>query len=93
MGFIKGIINAVADPRLFFLLAVAALVVLVWKREVVASNAVGYGLLGLLDVFFVFGTFDSELPADRHQAGQRADRRPDLPARLLRLVLDPRRRC
>src|SRR6185295_16874201 len=58
MGFIKGIINAVADPRLFFLLAVVALVVIVWKREVVAENAAGYGLLGLLGVFFVFGTFD-----------------------------------
>src|SRR6185295_10325629 len=58
VGFLKGIINAVADPRLFFLLAVAGLVVIVWKREVVAENAVGYGLLGLLGVFFVFGTFD-----------------------------------
>ena len=58
MGFIKGIINAVADPRLFFLLAVAALVVVVWKREVVAENAVGYGLLGVLGLFFAFGTFD-----------------------------------
>src|SRR5262245_1369888 len=58
MGFLKGIINAVADPRLFFLLAVAGLVVIVWKREVVAENAVGYGLLGLLGVFFAFGTFD-----------------------------------
>ena len=43
MDFIKGIFNAVADPRLFFLLAVLALVVMVWKRETVASNAVGYG--------------------------------------------------
>ena len=58
MGFVKGIFNAVADPRLFFLLAVLALVVLVWKREAVASNAVGYGLLGVLALFFVFGTFD-----------------------------------
>src|SRR6185312_12016436 len=58
MGFIKGIFNAVADPRLFFLLAVAALVVIVWKRQVVASNAVGYGLLGFLGIFFAFGTFD-----------------------------------
>src|SRR5437867_817301 len=58
MGFIKGLINAVADPRLFFLLAAAALVVVVWKRQVVASNAVGYGVLGLLAVFFAFGTFD-----------------------------------
>ena len=31
---------------------------MVWKREQVASNAVGYGLLGLLSVFFIFGTFD-----------------------------------
>ena len=36
----------------------SALVVMVWKREAVASNAVGYGVLGLLAVFFVFGTFD-----------------------------------
>src|SRR3989441_6092060 len=58
MGFIKGLINAVADPRLFFLLAVAGLAVMVWKRERVASNAVGYTLLGVLGVFFIFGTFD-----------------------------------
>jgi hypothetical protein len=58
MGFIKGIINAVADPRLFFLLAVLALVVVVWKRQAVASNAVGYGLLGGLAIFFGFGTLD-----------------------------------
>ena len=58
MGLIKGAINAIADPRLFFLLAVLALVVMVWKRELVASNAVGYGLLGGLAVFFIFGTFD-----------------------------------
>src|ERR1700716_1230253 len=58
MGFIKGLINAVADPRVFFMLAVAALVVIVWKREAVASNAVGYGLLGVLGLFFVVGTFD-----------------------------------
>ena len=59
MGFIKGIFNAVADPRLFFVLACGALVVMVWKRELVASNAVGYGLLGLLGIFFIFGTFDA----------------------------------
>jgi hypothetical protein len=58
MGFLKGLINAVADPRLFFILAVAALVVIVWKREAIASNTVGYGLLGVLGLFFVFGTFD-----------------------------------
>jgi Cytochrome b(C-terminal)/b6/petD len=58
MGFIKGMINAVADPRLFFILAVVGLGVIVWKRERVASNAFGYGMLGLLTVFFIFGTFD-----------------------------------
>jgi cytochrome b/b6/petD-like protein len=58
MGLVKSLINALADPRLFFILAVAALVVMVWKREAVASNAVGYGLLAFLGVFFIFGTFD-----------------------------------
>jgi cytochrome b/b6/petD-like protein len=59
MGFVKGIFNAVADPRLFFVLAVLALVVLVWKREAIASNAVGYGMLAFLTVFFAFGIFDA----------------------------------
>src|SRR6516225_5015824 len=59
MGLIKGVINAVADPRLFFLLAVASLGVIVWKREQLASKAAGYGLLGGLTAFFIFGTFDS----------------------------------
>ena len=59
MGFIKGIFNAVANPWLFFTLAVASLAILVWKRERVASNTVGYGLLGILTVFLVFGTFDA----------------------------------
>src|SRR3954462_2837176 len=58
MAFIKGIINAVADPRLFFLLACGALVLVVWKRELVASNAVGYGMLIVLGLFFGLGTFD-----------------------------------
>src|SRR5438477_8363703 len=58
MGFIKGLINAVADPRLFFLLAVGALALLVWKRDKIVSSAVGYGLLGGLAIFFFFGTFD-----------------------------------
>src|SRR3954462_15554179 len=58
MTFIKSIFNAVADPRLFFLLAVGALVVVLWQREKVASNAVGYGALGVLAAFLVFGTFD-----------------------------------
>jgi hypothetical protein len=58
VGFIKGIFNAIADPRLFFLLAVAALAVMIWKRELFATNAAGYALLGLLSLFFVFGSFD-----------------------------------
>jgi hypothetical protein len=58
VAFIKTIFNAVADPRLFFLLAVAGLALVVWKREQVASNAIGYGGLGILLAFFVFGTFD-----------------------------------
>ena len=58
MELIKGFINTLADPRLFFILACLSLVVLVWKREAIAANAVGYGLLGLLAVFFIFGAFD-----------------------------------
>src|SRR5918912_1525488 len=58
MGFLKSIINAVADPRLFFVLAVLSLVVLVWKRDQLASNAVGYGVLGFLGLFFFLGIFD-----------------------------------
>src|SRR5262245_602299 len=58
MGFIKGIFNAVADPRLFFILAVLSLVVLVWKREQIAANTAGYGILGLITLFFLFGMFD-----------------------------------
>src|SRR5438093_1896064 len=58
MSFIKGICNAVACPRLFFVLAVGSLALLVWKRDRAASNAVGYGLLGFLTIFFFFGSFD-----------------------------------
>src|SRR5436190_19255871 len=58
MSALKGLINTLADPRLFFLLAVTSLVLLVWKREKVAANSFGYGLLGVLTVFFVVGSFD-----------------------------------
>ena len=58
MGFIKGIFNYVLDPKYFLTLAVLGLFVAIWKREKVASNAFGYGSLGLLFVFFIFGTFD-----------------------------------
>src|SRR5476651_1114083 len=58
MGLIKGAINAVADPRVFFMLAVVGLIVAIWQREKIASNLAGYGGLGMLAVFFIFGTFD-----------------------------------
>jgi Cytochrome b(C-terminal)/b6/petD len=58
MNALKGLINAVADPRLFFLLAVALLALIVWKRERIVSTTVGYAVLGILAVFFIFGTFD-----------------------------------
>src|ERR1043165_1234593 len=58
MGAVKGLVNFVADPRLFFALAVCALAILIWKREKIASNVFGYGVLGALGAFFVFGSFD-----------------------------------
>jgi hypothetical protein len=58
MQLIKDFFNALADPRLFFLLSVAALVFIIWKREVFAQKAVGYGVLAFLFVFLVFGYFD-----------------------------------
>ena len=45
MDFIKGIFNVLADPRLYFFLMVLSLVLMVWKREVFMSKAVGYGVL------------------------------------------------
>ena len=58
MGAVKGFFNALADPRLFFILALVSLVLMVWKREQVASNRIGYGMLSVLGIFFVFGAFD-----------------------------------
>src|SRR5262245_36204485 len=58
MDFIKNIINFVADPRLFFLLGVAGLGIIVWKRERFADDRTGYGLMIFLSVFFIFGAFD-----------------------------------
>jgi len=37
---------------------VVSLILMVWKREKIASNTVGYGMLGVLAAFFLFGTFD-----------------------------------
>jgi len=58
MDAIKGFFNLLANPRLFFILAVVSLILMVWKREKIASNTVGYGMLGVLAAFFLFGTFD-----------------------------------
>jgi hypothetical protein len=58
MNAIKEFINLFADPRLFFVLTVFALVIIVWKRELFARNAVGIGLMGVLSIFFGFGIFD-----------------------------------
>src|SRR5215471_19015474 len=58
MGVVKGLINGIADPRYFFILALASLFLVLWKRESLASNTVGYGVLGALGAFFLFGTFD-----------------------------------
>jgi hypothetical protein len=58
MDAIKGFINLFADPRLFFVLSVAALAFIVVKRELFAKKAVGYGLMAFIALFFVFGLFD-----------------------------------
>ena len=58
MNLIKGIFNAVADPRVYFLLMVLALASVVWKRESIASNAFGYGALAVFTAFFVLGGLD-----------------------------------
>jgi Cytochrome b(C-terminal)/b6/petD len=59
MDLIKSFFNLLADPRLFFFLTSAALVLIVWKREAFAKDMVGYGLLIGLTVFFLFGGFDA----------------------------------
>ena len=58
MDALKGFINLFADPRLFFTLSLVALVVILWKREAFAKNAIGYGLMAFLAVFFGFGLLD-----------------------------------
>ena len=58
MNAIKTIINTLMDPRLFFIGAVCALGLLVWKRERFAETVVGYGILGFLGAFFLVGSFD-----------------------------------
>lgn len=58
MEAIKDFINLFANPRLFFTLSITALALIVWKREIFAKNAVGYGLMAFLTLFFGFGLLD-----------------------------------
>ncbi len=58
MQLIKGFFNSLADPRIFFLMSITALVLILWKREFFAKNSVGYGLLAFGAAFVVFGYFD-----------------------------------
>src|SRR3981081_3094741 len=58
MDLIKNIFNRVADPRVYFLTMAGMLALIVWKREKVATNLVGYGALGAFTAFFVLGGLD-----------------------------------
>ena len=58
MDAIKGFINLFAAPEAFFGMSVLALVLIAWKRETFSKNSVGYGLMGFLLVFFLFGLLD-----------------------------------
>src|SRR5688500_14674984 len=58
MTILKDFFNLLFDPRLFFAMCVGALVLMIWKREYVASNRFGYISLGLLTLFMIFGAFD-----------------------------------
>src|SRR5262245_39037188 len=58
MTVLTDFINGLFDPRLFFIMAVVALVALIWKRDLFANNRFGYGVLAFLGVFMLFGYFD-----------------------------------
>ena len=58
MDALKSFIDLFADPRLFFLITLTALVLIVWKREAFASDRWGWGLMAFLTVFFGFGLTD-----------------------------------
>ena len=57
MDFLKDFVNLLADPRLFFVMSVVALALLVWKREALTANWVGYGSLGFLSLFFLWAAW------------------------------------
>src|SRR5262245_50505240 len=58
MTVLKDFINGLFNPRLFFIMAVVALIALIWKRELFANNKFGYGVVGFLAIFMGFGYFD-----------------------------------
>ena len=58
MDALKSFIDLFADPRLFFAMAVGALILVVWKREAFASNGWGWGLMAFLVALFGFGLTD-----------------------------------
>jgi hypothetical protein len=58
MDFIKGIFNFAANPRLYFFLMISALVLLVWKREKIATTTFGVGALAVFGLFFGLGGLD-----------------------------------
>jgi hypothetical protein len=58
MDSIKAIFNFAANPRLYFFLMISALVLLVWKRERITSNAFGIGALVVFGLFFGLGGLD-----------------------------------
>ncbi len=58
MDAIKSFIDAFADPRLFFSLAVGSLALVVWGHEAFASNRWGWGLMAFLVALFGFGLTD-----------------------------------
>jgi len=58
MNAIKSLFNFAANPRLYFFLMISALVLLVWKREKITSNAFGIGALVIFGLFFGLGGLD-----------------------------------
>ena len=58
MDAIKEFFNFFADPRVFFLLSLSALVFIIWRSDIFTTSRVGYGLQIFLALFFGLGLFD-----------------------------------
>ena len=58
MDAIKEFFNFFADPRVFFMLSLSALVFVVWRRDAFTTVRVGYGGQLFLVLFFGLGLFD-----------------------------------